>query len=865
MRCLVFSEPLFTLVKGSHFFKIQRPPHRVKQLLDAFIQRYTVKPFARPVNPYGRSVPPAPPKVYGGVIRSGVEYRYHINQLPELQRYLQDNYIGEHLYQVETLPLHTPLSVELPLQEGWVLRDYQEPIVDYLTNLGPSTSRSKLVGIQTGKGKAQPLTAKIKVPGGWDTMSNMAVGREIIAKDGTVTRVTGLYPQGEKEIYRITFSDGRATECCAEHLWKVYRKNWGGGEYKVVDTQTLIQLMSRNEQKRYYVDLVDPDQINDIELPMDPYLLGLFLGDGHIGETQLLISTPDDFILDWIRYTLPESLKIVHRGLYNFRVSRKNPRQGPNVYLEIFKTLGLKGKLSHEKFIPEIYLQGSWNQRLALLQGLLDTDGTVQFTGSVSFTSSSQRLAEQVQYLVRSLGGMAALRPRFPWYTHQGEYREGRVAYDVDIRYKVPSLLFKLPRKKLRTNDENQYAANLKLRIETIEHLGLKQAQCISIDHPEKLYVTDDFIVTHNSFVSMAGVSRLGWRTLILVKPKYMEKWVEDLRKTFDISLKEMMTAQGSAQLKGLIALAVSGQLNAKVIVISSTTYRAYIDAYEMNPFQLQEEGWDCVPEAFFPTLQVGTLLMDEVHEDFYGVYKVFQYAHLPLTIALSATLESNNFVQTRMYEMVFPKATRYDGMPIDKYIKTLALGYRFQDPLKIRTTENGSTFYSHHAFERSILRLKPVLERYKKLIDHMVRYGFLHHYKRGNKLAIFASSIAMCTELTHYFKQKYPQFTVKRYVEDDPYENVIEADIRITTIFSGGTGIDIPQLTDVILTINVDSIQSNKQTLGRLRKLPDQDVRFCYLYAENLQKHREYHLRRKKNIAPNVESIKDLFYDQLV
>jgi superfamily II DNA or RNA helicase len=134
-----------------------------------------------------------------------------------------------------------------------------------------------------------------------------------------------------------------------------------------------------------------------------------------------------------------------------------------------------------------------------------------------------------------------------------------------------------------------------------------------------------------------------------------------------------------------------------------------------------------------------------------------------------------------------------------------------------------------------------------------------------NDKLVVFCASIDMCTEYTKHLKEEFPDLDVRRYVEDDPYENVIEADIRVTTIQSGGTAIDIPNLRVAIMSVSVDSPVSNLQALGRLRELKDRDVKFYYLYCLQIPKQVGYHRNRKLLYQPKVASINELHYPNMI
>jgi hypothetical protein len=146
-------------------------------------------------------------------------------------------------------------------------------------------------------------------------------------------------------------------------------------------------------------------------------------------------------------------------------------------------------------------------------------------------------------------------------------------------------------------------------------------------------------------------------------------------------------------------------------------------------------------------------------------------------------------------------------------------------------------------------------------MIKHLVEVGYIKDYRKSDRLAIYAASIDMCTRLAEYLQEQYPKLDVRRYVGEDPYENVIVPDIRVSTILSSGTAVDIPMLTATILTINIDSLQANVQVLGRLRKLDGRDARFYYCWCEQLAKHRTYHERRDKSLLKRVKNIKQLAY----
>lgn len=868
---------LLTITIASHNFKITRISPRAKVVVENFARKYIQKGLVR--IPGGRYVSEAI-KVFAAATSDREEYRFHINQLKDFYDFIHFNHITENLYQVIILPIKPGKDIDVKIRPQWIPRDYQLPIIDYLieTNfdniIESYPKRSKLVGIQTGRGKATHINSLVKTPTGWVRMGSIKVGDEITAKDGTITNVTGVYPQGKLQLYKITFADGRFVECCAEHLWKVYYINTSKHKrWRVVNTFEVLRLISM-PNPRVYIDLIDvPDGIKT-ELPIDPYVLGVFLGDGHSGKHSVVITTPDYFIATEVSKLLPNYLLLrKHYRTDENKCSSYGIIQNGTMckvdksFTSELKKLDLYNKLSYDKFIPEIYLHASREQRLALLQGLLDTDGTITINpngnkdGSISFCSSSIKLSKDVEYLVRSLGGIASISIRFPFFTYKGERKDGREAYNVNIRYKKPSELFRLPKKKDRTNDNNQYAKDLKLRVKSIVPSRIDYAQCISISHPDKLYITDDFIVTHNTSTSAFAMAELGKRVVIIIKPMFIEKWIDDLEKLFDIKKKDVMVVKGSDHLKGLFQLAKEDKLECKFIIISNKTIQNWFKLYEQYREGIKTLGYETLPETLFEDLDAGIRLIDEVHMDFHLCFKIDLYTNVARSISLSATLVSNDDFISRMHETMHPTKYRYAQQKLEQYINSYVVYYQFKDVSKIRTTEYGATSYSHNAFEKSIIKHYNTLINYYNLIHYVIQIGFEKNLRTKKKLLVFASTIEMCTLLSKYFAKIYPHLNVKRYVAEDSYEeNLMVSDICFSTLGSAGTAVDIPNLTNVILTVAVDSIQSNIQSLGRLRDLGgDSKMEFHFLTCLDISKHLEYAFRKKEMLSRYAKTYSEI------
>lgn len=369
---------------------------------------------------------------------------------------------------------------------------------------------------------------------------------------------------------------------------------------------------------------------------------------------------------------------------------------------------------------------------------------------------------------------------------------------------------------------------------------------------------------TGKGTVSLAVASRLKQRVLVFVLAKYTKKWADEIIQKTSAGPKDVMIVKGSSQLQGLIQQAREGGYVAPFTIISLNTHRNYITNYEGDPNDaLSENEYGILPEALFEVLKTGLVIVDESHEHLFSVYKLMLYCHAPKFLALSATfIDRDPFIQ-HIQKVMFPKEMRFDKIKMKKYIEVYAFSYNFRDIERshIRTTEHGQNTYSHTAFEKSILKNKNpyILKNYFELIDYVVNMGYVAGYKPGDKLAVYCATIDMCSRLTDYFKKKYPHLDSRKYVEGAPLENAILPDIRVTTIISGGTAIDIPGLRCVINTISIDSPKANIQLLGRLRELKDRNVKHYYLYCETIKKQIDFHLRRKELYLERALFVKDL------
>lgn len=345
-----------------------------------------------------------------------------------------------------------------------------------------------------GTGKLNPNDTPVLTPNGYVRLDSLEVGDQVIARDGSPTKVLGVYPKENLEIYKLTFTDGSTVECCIDHLWAVRtpKEVVNNRPFKVKSLRELLPKIPRkrtdSKKSNYYeIPLVEPIQFEEKILPVDPYILGCILGDGSIRSNGYLQFTTG--LQDYSYFS----------GIFKPYVNTEK-RYG-NVYQlrgnqlkQQLVNLGLAGKTRNDKFVPDAYLYGSIQQRTSLLQGLLDTDGCINKKGNkIRFSNNNIKLVEAVKWLVQSLGGVTAIHK---------EKRADHYYLNISLPNSVKA--FRLPRKDIqnRTNA-------VRRKIVSAEYVGQKDGRCIMVEHSEHLFCLNDCIVTHNTLISLYEACKL--------------------------------------------------------------------------------------------------------------------------------------------------------------------------------------------------------------------------------------------------------------------------------------------------------------------------------------------------------------------
>ena len=421
-------------------------------------------------------------------------------------------------------------------------------------------SKRFILADDMGLGKAMITSSKIYTPNGVKKMGELFIGDSVIGSNGKPCTVTGIFPQGKKELYKITFNDGFYTLCCNEHLWSVSSPNYGknrknnrikkslvlstkqmfeGGKITIKgvgvnstkDYEIETYYKSSNGNNKWQIPIVKPIQFNNNDsLPIDPYLLGLSLGDGHFTKTSVKFGVHND---DYDE--LLGEFNLIENTPY------KNVRIGYINLKESITKLKLQDSRSHNKFIPEIYKYSSIKNRLSILQGLMDTDGHCMlrkngnFCGT-EFSTISEKLCDDVAEIVHTLGGICRKKSRKSYYKKNGVKVECNISYRLNI--KLPSGMnpFRLKRKSERYIEPKKYPTGR--YIKNIEKFGEDECVCISVDSPDKLYVVEYGIVTHNTTSTIIAALETGVKKILIICPASLKiNWQREIENYTDRSV----------------------------------------------------------------------------------------------------------------------------------------------------------------------------------------------------------------------------------------------------------------------------------------------------------------------------------------
>lgn len=413
---------------------------------------------------------------------------------------------------------------------------------DYINTVtrGARLGKFFLTSASTGTGKAIPNNTLIPTPNGWRKVGDIKEGDYLFGQDGKPTKVVKVHPQpNKKDIWKVTFSDGREAQCCSEHLWEYRYDSHRGKAYRVENTQQIYERAmslnnnfknSSNKGYRFHIKLNEPIEYEAKKYSVPPYVMGALLGDGSFrydkNNKALSFSSKDDKIPSKIASLLNCTYHKNSELNYSYTFKPLNNIKH-NIWVEeLLKDYpDLWQAKSETKFIPSDYLQGSIEQRYELLQGLLDTDGTINIKGRVRFTTVSPKLRDNIIELTRSLGMIAnySIDKRHDKYT-TGECYSVSIQSKKELKPKLFTLDYKVEIATTYANSNKRCEYKDHLAIVNIEKTKeITDMTCFTVDNDSHLFLMNDFIVTHNTRSMISHCCYIGCDSMYDINSK---QWV---------------------------------------------------------------------------------------------------------------------------------------------------------------------------------------------------------------------------------------------------------------------------------------------------------------------------------------------------
>lgn len=473
---------------------------------------------------------------------------------------------------------------------------------------GISKGQVFLVGAYSASGKSLTLSTPLITPTGKITMGDAKVGTVVIGEDGCPTTITAVYPQGMKDVYRVTFRDGTYVDCCDEHLWKfktlddLHRgNNWQVKPLKdIIKGHKIVRGSTGKQGYNLYIPVPKATQYKESQHIVDPYVMGALLGDGGFSCNQIYFTNTEE---DVIQSVLDKTSSFGHWRKHNIQY-RFNKGHGPNPLTDYI--LGYFGKIKGDKkFIPNEYMVDSIENRLQLVRGLIDTDGSVDKSGIVTFYSCNKRLAEDFADIIRSLGSRCIFRTQ--------QRKDKSTEYTVRILERSDKWFTSqkhLNKYNSRLSISRKANRKDELAIVSIQKMGYQEPmQCITVDNDDHMYLCGDYIPTHNTDVAIEYILRqivqnkanVVFFSLEMPRGKIMERIVCKILKKRISEVKELII-QGDPLVNQVL-----DKIGKKLYIVDENNLSMHdIERYinTINTRNLMEGGVDVIVVDYFTYLK---------------------------------------------------------------------------------------------------------------------------------------------------------------------------------------------------------------------------------------------------------------------
>lgn len=672
------------------------------------------------------------------------------------------------------------------------LYDYQEKAVQAILE-----RKNGVLVAGCGSGKGLPLDAKIYTPNGWVRNGDLKIGDKVIGSDGNAINVTGIHDKGEVSAYKITFSDETSVICDKDHLWTVQKqrqRSLKNRKWFVENTESIYkQYQKILRQDLLYIPVVEPVNFNKKDITLEPWLLGFLLGDGCFQKGTVFFSTNEQDILNKVfkivcnRFGDEEKIYIKNGRKHDYRFS------GANILFAI-RNLGLGQKHSYEKFVPENYKYNTIKVRLSVLQGLFDADGCISGKGIYEYSTSSEQLANDIVEIVQSLGGIAKIRTKTPTYTYKGEKRVGRKSYRVFFKlYKFKP--FTSEKHKQKYTKRTKYVEPYRI-IKKIEPCENIISRCITVDAADELYVTDGFVVTHNTQMGLEIIARIGGRALWLTHTQdLLNQSMNRAKSVFGASLNSYGTiTEGKVNVgKGLTFATIQTLCN-----IDIENYKDYWDVVVVD---------ECAHCAGSPTKVT-------------QFYKVLSNLRARYKIGLTATPKRADGLERSMFALLGDKVIEIDRSEIADTtceVKVMTLFTGYMPNLDFVLTADGTIDYSK--LVEDMIQDKDRFDLVQKVVNSVdgpaiVLANRVEYLKRLTDACKLRSVCLSALGQSKAAKEERKSALEKL--------NNGELDVVFCTYQLAAEGLDVPGLQYVILATPEKDPSRIQQSSGRVARKAD-------------------------------------------
>ena len=694
------------------------------------------------------------------------------------------------------------------------LMPHQQTTVEYCDK-----NKYVVVALEMGLGKAQPLNSEVQTPEGPVPIGSIKVGDFVVGVDGLPKAVRGVFPQGVKKSYKVYFNDGSSCECCEDHLWSVKTANdvHRGGDFRVLPLKHIAKKLKQSNGNRIWsIPQCSPVEYVKKSLPISPYVFGLILGDGSVNGGSFHISNTSEQILRNVQEIYPQSYRTISGDIVPYIPGGREE----NILRKIFKERFVSC-LSKNKRIPLEYMYTCVEHRVSLLRGLMDTDGYISEDGHTSYTTASEGLAKDVESLVKSLGGISKIRYKKS-KCQTGEFDSWNVLVSLLPEVDYVSKAFKLDRKPKKSKyPPRRY-------IDRIEFSRECETVCISVEGDH--YLTNNYIVTHNTTCALELAHQRGGRLLVVCPSYLILNWKKEVNKfypgksvtTFKTSKDVYKVWDTDIVIISYDMLKVADCLFewANIVVADEANYLKNVKAKRTDSFHrmIYENSTE------YLLLLTGTPIKNRV-EEYYSLLALMNYRPGGSGDFLEKFPDSITFADTFSYRQEY---TMYNGWKeitvlkwsgiqrvdlLKSYLKGKYIRFEAKDVLDLKEP----IFKEAHISEADDLELMNVFKNYedeesgvspeykkKAAID---KVAFTIRYVEGlfedgvEEIVIFSDHVEPCERIASHFKVKPIHGKVTKDERHKISEDFQSGKIKVisATIGSFSTGVTLTKSSHLV------------------------------------------------------------------